>query len=70
MSAETVEPLIFTSRGNLPVADLKYEVFWHEYPETIKMVERYSLADEVVRESAHVYVKPSALAQLQQGQVS
>jgi hypothetical protein len=52
-----VIPMIYTSKGNLPIASLKYEVHWeiaedHYY----KLVERYmDESGEVVRESAHVY---------------
>jgi len=51
------EPLIWTSRGNLPVSSLKYEVFWDaQYPHYMKFVERYTAEDgEVVKESAHAY---------------
>ena len=51
-------PLIYTSRGNLPVADLTLETEWVIDETFIKLVERYRAADdEVVRESAHVYSK-------------
>jgi hypothetical protein len=49
-------PLIYTSRGNLPLADLTVEAQWFLDPQYVKLVERYRAADgEVVRESAHVY---------------
>lgn len=47
------EPLVWTSKGNLPAAQLHYEVRWEETPEYVKLVETYSLDGEVVRESAH-----------------
>ena len=50
------EPLIYTVKGNLPVAALKLETEWDINPEYIKFVERYrDETGEVVRESAHVY---------------
>lgn len=49
------EPLIYTSKGNLPVASLTYETAWEVLPSYIKFVERYRLGEEVVKESAHVY---------------
>ena len=61
------EPLIWTSKGNLPISSLKYETYWHDMPETLKFVERYSLGDEIVRESAHIFVKRGTHATGQQG---
>lgn len=50
------EPLIYTSRGNLPIASLKYEPVWDVQAAYIKFTERYRAVDgEVVRESAHVF---------------
>lgn len=52
------DPLIYTSKGNLPVSSLKLETDWDINPNGgyIKFVERYRSGDgEVVRESAHVY---------------
>lgn len=50
------EPLIYTSKGNLPIASLKYETDWVVGDTFYKFVERYrDETDEVVRESAHVY---------------
>lgn len=49
------EPLIFTSKGNVPIASLKYEYVWEVNEDYIKFVERYFDSDgEVVKESAHV----------------
>jgi hypothetical protein len=51
-----MEPLIYTSRGNLPISSLKLETAWDVTNDYIKFVERYRDAEgEVVRESAHVY---------------
>lgn len=50
-------PHIYTSRGNLPIASLEYATRWEDAPTYLKFVETYRLAGEVVRESAHVYVK-------------
>ena len=50
------EPLIYTSRGNLPIASLKLETEWDLTKDYIKLIERYRDSEgEVVRESAHVY---------------
>jgi hypothetical protein len=51
-------PLIWTSKGNIPIDSLKLSVSWEITGAYIKFVERY--IDEsglVVRESAHVYSK-------------
>lgn len=54
-------PLIFTSKGNLPVDSLKYETAWEEAPTEngeipiyTKFIETYLLDGEIVRQSAHV----------------
>jgi hypothetical protein len=52
------EPLIYTSKGNLPIASLTYETEWlllQREPLALKFVERHFLDGEVVKESAHVY---------------
>ncbi len=57
------DPLIFTSKGNVPVASLAYETAWDVNPDYVKFVERYRDASgEVVKESAHVYVLKPATA--------
>lgn len=48
------EALIYTSKGNLPVAALRLETCWEDTPTYVKFVERYWLDGEVVKESAHV----------------
>lgn len=48
------EPLIWTAKGNLPLASLKYETRWEKTDTYIKFVETHFLGDEVVREAAHV----------------
>jgi hypothetical protein len=51
-------PLIYTSKGNLPIDSLSYQTRWELTDEYIKFVERYlDATGEVVRESAHVYSK-------------
>jgi hypothetical protein len=55
MNGET--PLIYTSKGNVPVSSLTYEPRWEHSPGNyLKFVEQYRDASgEVVKESAHVY---------------
>jgi hypothetical protein len=47
--------LIWTTKGNIPVDELKHEAEWDVQKDYIKFVERYRLGDEIVKESAHVY---------------
>lgn len=60
-------PLIWTSKGNLPIADLVYAHRWEETDVYLKFVETYTLGDEVVKESAHVYIKKGAALAGEQG---
>ena len=51
----TEEPLVWTSKGNLPQKDLRYEAFWdYKAGQYVKLVQRHYLGDEIVKESAHV----------------
>ena len=49
-----MEPLIYTIKGNVPIASLEYATAWERTDEYVKFVERYTLDGEVVKESAHV----------------
>ena len=57
MTTEQDTPLISTMRGNLPIASLTYETRWEDTPTYTKFIETYRLDGDVVRESAHVYMK-------------
>ena len=50
-------PLIYTTRGNLPVDSLEYFHEWEDTQEYTKFVEGYKLDGEVVKRSAHVLMK-------------
>lgn len=50
------EPLIWTTKGNLPISILAASVTWVVTPEFVKMTETYRLDGEVVKESAHVCI--------------
>jgi hypothetical protein len=63
----TDEPLIWTSRGNLPIASLEYRYAWDDTPEALKFSETYLLDGEIVKQSAHVYVKQGAQTQPETG---
>ena len=54
----STEPLIYTTKGNVPVASLTLETAWDLQETYVKFVERYRDATgEIVKESAHVYSK-------------
>lgn len=59
----SIEPLIFTTKGNLPVKDLAYATRWEVTDDYTKLIETYSLNGEVVRESAHVLTKRGVFAE-------
>lgn len=51
------EPLIYTSRGNLPLASLEERVVWTDNDqETICAVEHW-IDGECVRRSPHIYIR-------------
>lgn len=50
------EPLIWTTKGNLPLAQLRHETEWRVSEDCIVFVERYFLGEEMVKESSHVKV--------------
>ena len=54
MATDTDVPLIWTSKGNLPVADLRYVPLWTITEDRIEFVEEYYLGDEVVRRNVHI----------------
>ena len=60
-------PLIWTTKGNLPIQDLRYVTRWEQSDDYVKFVETYFLGDEVVKESCHVMMKNGASAIGQQG---
>jgi hypothetical protein len=51
------EPLIYTSKGNLPITHLGYATTWEEDDQMIALVETYTLDGEIVRQSKHIKVK-------------
>lgn len=48
------QPLIFTTKGNLPLAGLRQEVTWDISEDKIIFTESYFLGEECVKKSAHV----------------
>ncbi len=59
-------PLIYTTKGNLPVADLEYSTAWEITDDYIKFIETHKLGEEIVKQSSHLYLKkPLDLAAIQ-----
>lgn len=50
-------PLIWTSKGNVPVESLTYKTSWENTDDYVKFVETYYLGDELVKQNAHVLSK-------------
>jgi hypothetical protein len=64
----TEEPLVYTSKGNLPLASLKFSDSWEFDPGGITYVSQYALDGEVVQRSAARYQLPQGLnINVQQG---
>lgn len=56
------EPLIWTTKGNVPVASLEYATRWEFSANNIKFVETYKSDGEVVKENVHVCILNSEAA--------
>lgn len=64
--ATTVEePLVYTTKGNLPLSSLKYRHEWLEDDVAITFAEEYTLDGEVVRRNAHSRLKKGLDAAVQ-----
>jgi hypothetical protein len=50
-------PMIWTAKGNMPIADLQYRTEWTENDDEIGMAEIYEFEGEVVRRSVHIRKK-------------
>ena len=67
MADPNEEPLIWTSKGNLPIASLKYAHSWEDQPDKIIFVEEYTLDGEIVKRNAHVFIKKGLESSVKQG---
>lgn len=67
---QTTEPLIFTTKGNLPIASLAYAHAWDDRPDAMVFTETYSLDGEVVKHSVHVYSKRGLAAEAEAGAIN
>lgn len=54
------QPLIATTKGNIPMAGLRHETLWKITPDNILFKEMYFLGDEMVKESSHLCVLTGA----------
>lgn len=50
-------PLIWTSRGNIPLSDVKQITRWLNTPVSIQLVIEYYVGEELVKCDCHVYSK-------------
>ena len=77
MPDPNVQPLVYTTRGNLPADSLTYSTRWEEprtedgsAPPWTKFIETYTLDGEVVRESVHVLHRQGLSAQSLTGSIN
>lgn len=61
----TDEPLIYTTKGNIPLSSLQYTHQWLEDDIAITFVEEYRLSGEVVKRNAHAKLKKGLEAAIQ-----
>lgn len=63
-------PLIYTSKGNLPVEDLTYTTKWEDRPDAVIFTEEYHQGDELVKRSVHALSKHGVTGETIVGGVS
>lgn len=51
------EPLIYTSKGNIPLASLEYSHAWEDTDTYTKFTETHTLEGEVVKQAVHIMMK-------------
>jgi hypothetical protein len=63
-------PLIYTTKGNVPLDSVELKVEWFFEPEYVKLVEKAfdKASGELIKESAHVYSKFSVVGAAETGQ--
>jgi hypothetical protein len=59
------EPLVHTTKGNVPLSKLQYNHAWLEDEVAITFVEEYFLEGELVRRNAHSRLKKGLEAAVQ-----
>jgi len=63
------KPLIWTTKGNLPISSLQYRHQWTETAAEITLVEEYLLGEEIVKRNVHVMLKRGAVSHIDAGGV-
>ena len=63
------EPLIYTSKGNLPITSLEYSHKWEDEETYIKFTETYTLDSEIVKQAVHVIMKTGQQSNIEQEQM-
>lgn len=51
------EPLVYTTKGNLPISVLEYFHCWEDTDDYTKFIQGYKLDGEIVKQEAHVRMK-------------
>ena len=64
------EPLIYTTKGNVPLASLQYSNTWENRPDAVVFSETYTLDGEVVKRSVHAYSKRGLAAEADAGSIN
>ena len=49
-------PLIWTTKGNVPVESVRYETKWFVSNERIEFIETYFDGEEIVRQNVHISI--------------
>jgi hypothetical protein len=65
----TDEPLIFTSKGNVPISTLRYEHRWQDNEKFTMLQEFWFDGDEIVKNNVHVMAKEGLSIGGQQAQM-
>lgn len=63
------EPLIYTTKGNVPIASLAYSTSWEDRPDSITFVEEYRDGEEIVKRAVHVLSKVGVTGDAVIGQI-
>ena len=61
------EPLIYTSKGNIPESYLVYDKSWEVSNHQIVFSDWYTLNGEVVKKNVHVYSNPTVSSSVNLG---
>lgn len=65
-----MEPLIWTSKGNIPIQGLEYITEWQDMENQVRFIETYKLNNEVVKRSVHVMIKEGLALFQEQGNMN